>query len=81
MIKVNYSRMGQNNTHTREQVKELIKNWDEDRLFVQFGFGWKGARPRKVKDREEALNYGFFDAFTDDQGNLVLVEYGENDFY
>lgn len=82
MIKVNYDGMGgKNNTHTYEQVKELIKTWEEEKLYVQFGFGWKGASPRKVKNREEALNYDFFDAFTDNKGNLILVKYGENDFY
>lgn len=81
MIKVNYDGMGgKNNTHTREQVKELIKTWDDNKLYVQFGFGWKGATPTKAT-REKAMSYDFFDAFTDSQGNLILVKYGENDFY
>ena len=80
-MKVIYNGMyGKDNTHTKTEVKELVKTWDENKLKVQYGFGWKGATPRKAT-REEAINYDFFEAYTDNEGNLVLVKYGENDFY
>lgn len=81
VVKIYYSGMfSKYNTHTREQVNEYIKSWDEDKLMTQFGFGWKGAKPSKIT-KEEAIAYKWVDAKTDNNGNLILVAYGENDYY
>ena len=82
-IKVYYAGMGsdENNTHTKNEVKQLITQWPENKIMLQYGFSYKGARPHPAASREEAIKHGFFDAHTDNDGNLVLIEYSDNDMW
>lgn len=82
-MKVRYAHMFSEgrNTHTKEQINQLIKQWPENKIMLQFGFGWKGAHPHTAASREDAINYGWEDADTDSNGNLILTKYGANDYW